>query len=78
MAVFGQKSYLPASLIDPILKNIACCSILINSFQAIAPLTGQKKGVFFLRGNISLKMGRFAPLLATIQPFSEARAFLLG
>jgi hypothetical protein len=30
MAVFGRKSYLPASLIDPILKNKACCSILIK------------------------------------------------
>jgi hypothetical protein len=30
MAVLGQKSYLPASLIDPILKNKACCSILIK------------------------------------------------
>jgi hypothetical protein len=30
MAVFGRKSYLPASLIDPILKNKECFSIVIK------------------------------------------------
>jgi hypothetical protein len=50
----------------------------LNSFQAIAPLTGQKKGVLFLGGISPSKMGLFAPFLATIQPLSSARAFLLG
>jgi hypothetical protein len=35
----------------------------INSFQAIVPLTGQEKGVLFLRGHISLKTWSFRPLL---------------
>jgi hypothetical protein len=52
--IFCRKSYLPASLTDPILKNRACCSFLLNSFQAIAPLTGHEKGVTFLKGHISL------------------------
>jgi hypothetical protein len=47
-----------------------------NSFQAIAPLTAHEKGVHFLGEHISLKMGPFAPFLATIQALSKARAFL--
>jgi hypothetical protein len=49
--------------------------VKLNSFQAIAPLMGQKKGSF-LRGHISLKMGCFAPFLATIQALSRTRVFL--
>jgi hypothetical protein len=30
MAVFGRKSCLPASFIDPILNNKACCSFLLK------------------------------------------------
>jgi hypothetical protein len=37
---------------------------IVNSFQAIAPLTGQKKGVHFLREHISLKNGTFCPLFS--------------
>jgi hypothetical protein len=33
-----------------------------NSFQAMAPLTGPKKGVHFLGEHISLKNGTFCPL----------------
>jgi hypothetical protein len=33
MTVFGRKSYLPASLIDPILKNKAYCLILIKELN---------------------------------------------
>jgi hypothetical protein len=36
---------------------------LVNSFQAIVLLTGQEKGVLFLRGHISLKNWSFRPLL---------------
>jgi hypothetical protein len=50
----------------------------INSFPAIAPLTAHEKGVHLLGSKFPSKMGPFAPFLATIQPFSEARAFLLG
>jgi hypothetical protein len=53
-------------------------AILVNSFQALAPLTGQKKGVHFLREHISLKNGTFCPLLATIQALSRTRVFLLS
>jgi hypothetical protein len=35
---------------------------MFNSFQAIAPLTGQKKGVLFLRGHISLKNRTYCSL----------------
>jgi hypothetical protein len=38
----------------------------------MAPLLG----VHFFRGHISLKMGRFAPFLATIQRLSKTCAFL--
>jgi hypothetical protein len=50
---------------------------IVNSFQAMAPLTGPEKGVL-LRGISPSKMGHFAPLLATIQALSRTRAFLLG
>jgi hypothetical protein len=36
----------------------------VNSFQAIAPLIGQKKGVHFLREHIFLKNGTFCPLIS--------------
>jgi hypothetical protein len=44
----------------------------------MAPLTGQEKEVHFVGERISLKNGTFPPFLATIQPLSSARAFLLG
>jgi hypothetical protein len=44
--------------------------LLINSFQAIAPLTGQKKEVHFLSD--------FCPLLATIQALSRTHVSLLS
>jgi hypothetical protein len=44
----------------------------------MAPLTGHKKGYFFWGSIFPSKMGPFAPFLATIQPLSTARAFLLG
>jgi hypothetical protein len=51
---------------------------ILNSFQAVAPLTGPEKG-YFLGGSIfPSKMGPFAPFLATIQPLSSACAFLSG
>jgi hypothetical protein len=31
--VFGRKSYLPASLINPILNNKACCSFLLKGIE---------------------------------------------
>jgi hypothetical protein len=44
----------------------------INSFQAIVPLTGQEKGVLFLRGCISLKNRSYRPLLrASTSPFKS-------
>jgi hypothetical protein len=51
---------------------------LLNSFQAIAPLTGQKKGVLFKGGVSPSKIGAFAPFLATIQALSSTSVFLLG
>jgi hypothetical protein len=48
-----------------------------NSFQAFAPLTAHEKGVHFFGEHISLKNGSFCPVLATIQPLSKARVFLL-
>jgi hypothetical protein len=57
---------------------LSICKSKVNSFQAIALLTGQKKEVLFLRGHISLKMGCFAPFLSTIQALSSTRVFLLG
>jgi hypothetical protein len=36
----------------------------VISFQAIAPLTGQKKGVNFLREHISFKKGTCCPLIS--------------
>jgi hypothetical protein len=44
----------------------------------MAPLTGPEKGVLFWGEHVSLKMGPFAPFLATIQPLSKARVFLLS
>jgi hypothetical protein len=44
----------------------------------MAPLTGHKKGLHFWGSIFPSKMGPFAPFLATIQPLSSARAFLLG
>jgi hypothetical protein len=50
----------------------------VNSFQAIAPLMGQKKGSF-LRGHISLKNWTLCPLFSqTIQALSSTCVFLLG
>jgi hypothetical protein len=43
----------------------------------MAPLTGPEKGYFF-GGAYFPKNGTFCPLLATIQPLSRARAFLLS
>jgi hypothetical protein len=44
----------------------------INGFQAIVPLTGQEKGVLFLRGCISLKNWSYRPLLrASTSPFKS-------
>jgi hypothetical protein len=51
-------------------------NISVNSFQAMAPLTGPEKGVHFLREHISLKNGTICPLLATIQALSRTRVFL--
>jgi hypothetical protein len=50
----------------------------INSFQAMAPLTGHEKGVHFWGELFPSKMGPFSLFLATIQPLSSARAFLSG
>jgi hypothetical protein len=49
---------------------------LVNSFQAIAPLTAHGKGVNVLGIIFPSKMGLFAPFLATIQALSRTRAFL--
>jgi hypothetical protein len=49
-----------------------------NSFQANALLTAHEKGVHFLGEHISLKNGTFSPFLATIQPLSKTRVFLLS
>jgi hypothetical protein len=50
----------------------------LNSIHVMAVNKQQAFGVIFLKGHISLKMGPIAPFLATIQPFSSARAFLLS
>jgi pSer/pThr/pTyr-binding forkhead associated (FHA) protein len=50
----------------------------VNSFQAMAPLTGPEKGYIFWGSIFPSKMGPFPPFLATIQPLSSARAFLSG
>jgi hypothetical protein len=47
----------------------------LSSYCAV---NGARKRGTFLGEHISLKMGHFAPFLATIQPLSKARAFLLG
>jgi hypothetical protein len=44
----------------------------------MAPLMGPKKGFHFFRGHISLRMGPFAPFLATLQALSKTYAFLLS
>jgi hypothetical protein len=44
----------------------------------MAPLTGPEKRVLFGGSIFPSKMGPFAPFLATIQPLSSARAFLLS
>jgi hypothetical protein len=46
-----------------------------NSFQAIAPLTGQKKGSFFKGAHLPQK-SYLLPLLDTIQALSKAHVFL--
>jgi hypothetical protein len=56
------------------LLKIVIYFYFFSSFQAIAPLMGQKRGPF-LRGHISLKN---APFLATIQALSKTCTFLLG
>jgi hypothetical protein len=43
--------------------------LLLTAFKLRGP---------FLRGHISLKMGRFAPFLATIQALSKTCAFFLS
>jgi hypothetical protein len=42
----------------------------------MAPILAPILGVHFFRGHISLKMGRFAPFLATIQALSKTCVFL--
>jgi hypothetical protein len=42
----------------------------------MAPILVPILGVHFFRGHISLKMGRFAPFLATIQALSKTFVFL--
>jgi hypothetical protein len=42
----------------------------------MAPILAPLLRVHFFRGHISLKMGRFAPFLATIQRLSKTCAFL--
>jgi hypothetical protein len=53
-----------------------CIEQLFNSFQAIAPLTGQKKGSFF-RGHISLKNGTFCPLFSHDTTSFKRTCFLI-
>jgi hypothetical protein len=52
-------------------------AVFISS-PAIMPLAALYFGVTFFRGHISLKMGRFAPFLATIQRLSKTCGFLLN
>jgi hypothetical protein len=52
--------------------------ISVNSSPAIMPLAASYFGVLFLKGRISLKNGTYCPFLASIQPFSKARVFLLS
>jgi hypothetical protein len=42
----------------------------------MAPILAPLLGVHFFRGHISLKNGKFCPLLATIQRLSKTCAFL--
>jgi hypothetical protein len=44
----------------------------------MVPLTAPLLMAFFWGEHISSKMGPFAPFLATMQPLSKARVFLLG
>jgi hypothetical protein len=48
-----------------------------NSFQAVAPLTGQKKRGTFLREHISLKNGTFCPLFSHDTTFFKRKCFLI-
>jgi hypothetical protein len=51
--------------------------IYLNSFQAIAPYMGQKRGPFY--GGVSpSKIGLIAPYWEPVQALSKARVFLLG
>jgi hypothetical protein len=52
--------------------------VSLNSSPAIMPLAALYFWVDFLKGRSPSKMGLIAPFLATIQPFSKARAFLLS
>jgi hypothetical protein len=78
MAIPLKKSGVPASPLDGVTLILIQYQIILvfNSFQANAPLTAHVKGVHFLGENISLKMGSFAPFLATIEALSTTRALL--
>jgi hypothetical protein len=52
-----------------------CCTSF-NSFQAMLPYMGAKKGVLFYGGVSPSKIGLIAPY--TVQALSKARVFLLG
>jgi hypothetical protein len=48
----------------------------INRIPVMAPISAPILGVHFFRGHVSLKMGHYAPFLATILAFSKTSVFL--
>jgi hypothetical protein len=56
---FGEFEYPPASKINSILKNKACCSVLINRIPVMTPILAPILGVHFFGGIFPSKIGRF-------------------
>jgi hypothetical protein len=73
--LFRGKGLLAAK-VRPIQSNLRF--FLHNSFHGMAVNKRATFGVIFLGSISPSKMGRIAPFLATIHPFSKARVFLLS
>jgi hypothetical protein len=58
-------------------ESLGSTKTAVNSFHVMAVNKRPTFGVLFLGSISPSKMGRIAPFLATIQPFSKARVFLL-
>jgi hypothetical protein len=49
----------------------------VNSFQAIAPLTGQEKGAIFLKVHIFLKNWTYSSIETQYKPFQRRVSFYI-